>query len=177
VRLEGAIVILDEAHNIEDVCRDAASFSVDDYEVGEAIRDLIEKRKELERKYKWVTSKTLLGTLDSELDLLDKRIKVEQDDIDIDIEDFYGNRDKDKGGDRRGAIRQVYENLEYVGHTSMLHLFIMTLEYVSFRSKTSCTRSNFSSILRGLDWRSRQIGGRALRRPGASEMMARTKVS
>lgn len=43
MRLDGAIVILDEAHNIEDVCRDAASCMVDDFEVGEAIRDIAEK--------------------------------------------------------------------------------------------------------------------------------------
>eukprot|EP01080_Neovahlkampfia_damariscottae_P008724 gene8724-672_t len=42
IELEGNIVIIDEAHNIEDVSRDAASFSVevDDVEIVETVNDL-----------------------------------------------------------------------------------------------------------------------------------------
>jgi len=117
--------------------------------VGEAIRDLIEKRKELERKYRWVTSKTL----DSNLDFVDKRRrkKVEQDDIDIDIEDLAGDRDrdKDKGGDKKGATRQVYENLEYVSSISMLHLCAWPVEYVSLGRKLPAQDPTFRRFSEG----------------------------
>jgi Fanconi anemia group J protein len=38
--LKGQIVILDEAHNIEDSTRDAASFSVTQTKVNDALKDL-----------------------------------------------------------------------------------------------------------------------------------------
>ena len=123
VRLDGAIVILDEAHNIEEVCRDAASCSVDDYEVSEAIRDVSEKSewtgeyrwaelgslnidlgKELERQYPWISSDPSMQakTLDKVM-MLPKR---EEDD----------DRDKSSSGqDRIGVTKQVYAHLELVG--------------------------------------------------------------
>jgi Fanconi anemia group J protein len=39
VRLDNAIVILDEAHNVEDACRDAASFSFTEHELCQAMDD------------------------------------------------------------------------------------------------------------------------------------------
>lgn len=40
IRLEGQIVILDEAHNIEDSSREAASWSVTPHHLDEAVNDL-----------------------------------------------------------------------------------------------------------------------------------------
>lgn len=43
VHLKNSIVILDEAHNIEDVCRDSASFSFSEAELASALHDFKNK--------------------------------------------------------------------------------------------------------------------------------------
>jgi Rad3-related DNA helicase len=49
VYLENSIIILDEAHNIEDICRSAASFEFTDVEIDHSIRNLKSRIEELSK--------------------------------------------------------------------------------------------------------------------------------
>ncbi|GMR42829.1 hypothetical protein PMAYCL1PPCAC_13024, partial [Pristionchus mayeri] len=50
VHLKDAIVILDEAHNVEDICRDAASFTFSEKEIHDALTSFIEKQEMVRRE-------------------------------------------------------------------------------------------------------------------------------
>ncbi|GMS89829.1 hypothetical protein PENTCL1PPCAC_12004, partial [Pristionchus entomophagus] len=50
VHLKDAVVILDEAHNVEDICRDAASFTFNEKEIHDALMSFTEKQELVRRE-------------------------------------------------------------------------------------------------------------------------------
>ncbi|CAG9532388.1 unnamed protein product [Cercopithifilaria johnstoni] len=57
LNLKNTVVILDEAHNVEDVCREAASFTFMERELVDAAADLYQKATELEKELEKVDAK------------------------------------------------------------------------------------------------------------------------
>ncbi|KAF8357651.1 dog-1 [Pristionchus pacificus] len=50
VHMKDAVVILDEAHNVEDICRDAASFTFSEKEIHDALSSFMEKQEAVRRE-------------------------------------------------------------------------------------------------------------------------------